>query len=678
MKMINSKKIKKVFFLILMVLFLGTGISYAKEIEITNPPDATVVSPGDSITINFILSSKDFKKLFIVTPGICEEISPILSAYNIQIPDTVGYCPVVIVGQKFSGEFADDSIKLNVKTNAILEAISINPEDIYFDYPEDKIQLGVMGYYSDGKIRDITSAELETVYISDNTSIAVVNEQGIVTAKGVGNCSITVTNNSKSINIPVTVFESKTIPAEIKLSPDILYTLRPNQILSCYIELPQQYNVQDINAGSILLNYRGKCDLGTMSYGDYNQNGIPDLKIEFPTKEIAPFLVPGDQSLVISGLVKEKYFRGTDTIKIIDILRALPFKKFSIKHWQIHWNKEKTKFTISGKLTLPDDYKRSDLEKKANINIGINKKDGITFTQETSVDFYERGPFWFYRNTQNHQSNAGSFIIDGMRIFWQPQFKPGKHTFLNKTAEFFIEGSLIMNKQDKVNLSPNARLTLNIPIQNITTVGALEGSDTFILDIAPPIGTIKINNNAPYASSASVTLNLSAADETSGMGNGAQMQFSNDNITWTKSETYAKTKIWVLSSGDGNKTVYAKFKDVAGNWSESVSASIILDTTAPVITQTSKVSGSGITFTAKVSDAGSGVGEVFLHWRKWVWKWGWRWSEWRKERLILRPDKLYSGILTANQVEHRKIEYYIYAKDKIGNEARTRKYQVKR
>jgi hypothetical protein len=36
-----------------------------------------------------------------------------------------------------------------------------------------------------------------------------------------------------------------------------------------------------------------------------------------------------------------------------------------------------------------------------------------------------------------------------------------------------------------------------------------------------------------------------------------------------------------LTSGDGVKTVYVKFKDAAGNWSTAYSASIILDTTPP-------------------------------------------------------------------------------------------------
>ena len=51
----------------------------------------------------------------------------------------------------------------------------------------------------------------------------------------------------------------------------------------------------------------------------------------------------------------------------------------------------------------------------------------------------------------------------------------------------------------------------------------------------------------------------------------SQMQFSNDNSTWSEPENYATSKSWVLTSGNGLKTVYAKFKDVANNWLSSTS-----------------------------------------------------------------------------------------------------------
>jgi len=102
-------------------------------------------------------------------------------------------------------------------------------------------------------------------------------------------------------------------------------------------------------------------------------------------------------------------------------------------------------------------------------------------------------------------------------------------------------------------------------------------------DVTPPTGTIKINNDSQYTKSTSVTLKLSAVDSGSGMGSGAQMQFSNDNITWSTPEAYATTKTWTLVSGEGQKTVYVKYKDVAGNWSQGFSDTIILDITPPAI-----------------------------------------------------------------------------------------------
>ena len=101
-------------------------------------------------------------------------------------------------------------------------------------------------------------------------------------------------------------------------------------------------------------------------------------------------------------------------------------------------------------------------------------------------------------------------------------------------------------------------------------------------DTTPPTGTLVINGGAAHTGSDSVTLTLSYSD---GAGSGAaQMQFSNDNAAWSGWETAAGTRAWTLSAGDGEKTVYAQYKDAAGNVSAAViSDSITLDTTAPVI-----------------------------------------------------------------------------------------------
>jgi len=135
-------------------------------------------------------------------------------------------------------------------------------------------------------------------------------------------------------------------------------------------------------------------------------------------------------------------------------------------------------------------------------------------------------------------------------------------------------------------------------------------SDSIILDTTPPTGSIVINGDATYTTSTSVTLTLSASD-----ANGvSQMCFSNDGTNWTAWEPYATSKSWTLTSGDGTKTVYVKFKDSAGNVSSVYSDSIILDTTPPIgsivingdATYTTSTS---VTLTLSASDA-NGVSQM--------------------------------------------------------------------
>jgi hypothetical protein len=102
-------------------------------------------------------------------------------------------------------------------------------------------------------------------------------------------------------------------------------------------------------------------------------------------------------------------------------------------------------------------------------------------------------------------------------------------------------------------------------------------SDSIRLDKTVPTCGIKINSDAAYTTSASVTLSLTPTD-----ANGlAQMIFRNEaDLDWT-TLPYSSTKSWTLSTGEGGKTVYGKFKDNAGNESVECSDGITLDTKVP-------------------------------------------------------------------------------------------------
>jgi hypothetical protein len=107
-------------------------------------------------------------------------------------------------------------------------------------------------------------------------------------------------------------------------------------------------------------------------------------------------------------------------------------------------------------------------------------------------------------------------------------------------------------------------------------------------DTTPPTGTISINGGASYTNNDTVTLTLTASDPESGV---SQMQFANEGGPYQPAVGYDPTYPWVLSAGDGAKTVWVKFKNGNELWSEPVSAGITLDTQPPSLTVSSPVDG---------------------------------------------------------------------------------------
>ncbi len=87
-----------------------------------------------------------------------------------------------------------------------------------------------------------------------------------------------------------------------------------------------------------------------------------------------------------------------------------------------------------------------------------------------------------------------------------------------------------------------------------------------VTDTTPPVGSIIINNSDPVTHSLDTILTLAATDDGRPLDSNALMTFSNDGQVWSDAESYAIGKIWSLTPGAGEKTVYAKFRDAAGNW----------------------------------------------------------------------------------------------------------------
>jgi hypothetical protein len=123
--------------------------------------------------------------------------------------------------------------------------------------------------------------------------------------------------------------------------------------------------------------------------------------------------------------------------------------------------------------------------------------------------------------------------------------------------------------------------TNTIEYWSINNFGGIEAPiylTSIKLDKTPPSGSIIINGGSGSTNSTSVSLTITASDSLSGV---SKVRFSNDNALDSKSwENISPTKNWILSSGDGTKTVYYQIMDNAQNIA-TYSTTILLQTLNP-------------------------------------------------------------------------------------------------
>lgn len=146
------------------------------------------------------------------------------------------------------------------------------------------------------------------------------------------------------------------------------------------------------------------------------------------------------------------------------------------------------------------------------------------------------------------------------------------------------------------NVSPGKTLTISTP-------------DTQ----APTSPTVVINEDDLYTSSRNVTLSLSASDE-----GGVTHYCVSNTTTCTTWVAMAETRTWSLLTGTGLRTVYAKFKDAAGNETALVTDTITIETTAPTTSTLTATAEAGLSATfswTAATDTQSGLAGYKLVYR---------------------------------------------------------------
>jgi hypothetical protein len=135
----------------------------------------------------------------------------------------------------------------------------------------------------------------------------------------------------------LTVFRNQmTIPAlaaTVDIDPNSLNLRSEGQWITCYIELPESYNVQDIDVSSIQLNTTVSAEVKPTAIGDYDNDSIPDLMVKFDRAEVISYILANVNmngrfktiALTVTGkLYDDTQFQGSDTIKIIACNDSMP------------------------------------------------------------------------------------------------------------------------------------------------------------------------------------------------------------------------------------------------------------------------------------------------------------------------------------------------------------------
>ncbi len=125
---------------------------------------------------------------------------------------------------------------------------------------------------------------------------------------------------------PITII-TPSISATIDIDPDTLNQKSKGKWITCYIELPSEYDVNNINIASIQISVINNnqitpiyAELHPTEIGDYDNDGIPDLMVKFNRQEVQKYINKdtGSLTITVEGKLDDgSSFAGTDNIRTV-------------------------------------------------------------------------------------------------------------------------------------------------------------------------------------------------------------------------------------------------------------------------------------------------------------------------------------------------------------------------
>jgi len=312
--------------------------------------------------INLVQNGVDSMEVVNEFVLICEEINDDIQQLGEDESFPVDYT-LALVYQDSSmlwerwGIHGVDNINLNIACPAELRVYDSNsnvtgiltggirmeiPNSFYYNntvtifLPNDTYIIEVMGTGTDEgfyslMVSNTTEGEISTFKATDiPTSSNVIHqytinwndlsqgEDGIniqIDADGDGTFEQTITADNELTHDEF-MLQTETI---IDINPDTLNLNSSGNWITCYIELPDNYGVADIDTSTVLLNDVVPAEDHPTDIGDYDNDGIPDLMVKFDRQVVQGILEPGENvAITVTGkLFAGTQFEGTDYIRVI-------------------------------------------------------------------------------------------------------------------------------------------------------------------------------------------------------------------------------------------------------------------------------------------------------------------------------------------------------------------------